>query len=107
MHFKCINHGTPRTRGNSENGSGFFRLFGVFRGLYVFRFDSPFNFRLWMMSEIDEQTQFQAGCLEVVVYLRTVFVTQFLHCLNFNNYSLKTDKIRQLHLGKPFSFVNQ
>jgi hypothetical protein len=59
----------------------FFRVFRVFRGLS----DNPFNFHFRVMSEVGQKAKLHTCCLQVIVQLGTVFITDLFNRLEFKN----------------------
>jgi len=50
------------------------------------------------MPEIYQQTKFITCGIQVIQYLRSVFISNFIHSFDFNNDFIVTDEIRFIFL---------
>src|ERR1041384_8438838 len=82
-----------------------FSVFGVFRGQLPVSNDDPFPFQLGMMPEVDEQSQPKTRGIQIIDYLRPMFVRNRGDCLEFHEYQLKADKVGDITLLERPSLV--
>lgn len=70
------------------------------------RHDS-FNLQLRIMTEVHQQSQLEAGCFQVILNLRTMFVRQFSDCFQFEDDLIETNKIGPINAAKREALVRK
>ena len=61
----------------------------------------------WVVSEIDEQTELHASCLEIIDDLGTVLVGEIWHGFEFEDDFAEADKIRDERVSQTPVFVGE
>jgi hypothetical protein len=85
----------------------FFRVFRAFRGAFLGLADDPFVFYLARRAEVDQQTESEARCFEVIVDLRSMLVRQLRNRLDFYDDLIEAQKIGLVFLFQRPALVTQ
>lgn len=67
--------------------------------------DGSFPFELGVVTEVDEEAEFKAGCFEVVVELGAVLVCEFGDGFEFDDDFAETDEVGLVGLFEGNVFV--
>ena len=88
-----------------------YRIFRTFRieNLIITKFGIKYSLhgRLWVGTEVDQETESHLGHLQVIQDLRLVDRGDGIHCLDFNNDFAVTHKICSISLVEQFFSIVQ